>query len=131
MDSTKRSDSQKLQSIVDDFVQNALEFSSTRRQKDFVAGNKFAKKLAKLGALLRHDFGEFGRSALADLMKHENPTVRGIAASDSLDFSPDKAESVLESIAKDNLFLDSHSAEYALKEWRAGRKEFPGGPVAK
>jgi hypothetical protein len=63
-------------------------------------------------------------------MDNDDLIVRSIAAADCLDFFPEKSERVLQEIATntENTF-ESVGAEQVLKLWRAGRKEFPGGPV--
>jgi hypothetical protein len=121
----------KIDRIASEFLANCLAYAKTRQDREFVAGNKFARKLSKLAAQLRHDFGDIGRQKLASFMHHTNAEVRTIAAADSLDFATQEAINVLETVASEHYFMTSVSAEYALIEWRAGRKEFPGGQVTK
>lgn len=115
--------------IVSEYMDHCLKWAEKHQARDFVAGKKYARKLSELGAQLRHDFGDSGRERLAVLMDHPNRAVRTIAAADSLDFSSERAEMILESIASKNDFVNSLSARNVLVEWRVGRKQFPGGPV--
>jgi hypothetical protein len=120
----------KIEKILNDFLKNNYEYAKHRRARDFVAGNPFARKSGKAAAKLRHEFGSAGRDALASAMDDDDLIVRSIAAADCLDIFPEKAERILEEITThtEDIF-ESVGAEQVLKLWRAGRKEFPGGPV--
>lgn len=112
------------------FLDNCLAYSEARKNHDFVAGNPFARKLSKAAAALRHQHGEIGWKILFEYMQHEDITVRSLAAAECLDIYPDKAADVLETVACSG-GLDAHSAEWALKLWRTGEKQFSGGPIPK
>lgn len=63
---------------------------------------------------------ELGRAALLELLDSENIGVRYLAASDALLIAPERAVSVLESLAQESKGLVGMGAEYTVLEWRQG-----------
>lgn len=113
------------------FHDTAIRYAEASEAKNFKVSDKCAEDLFQLAKELRHSFGEEGRSVLVGFMTNGEITeLRSIAAAFSLDFRSSEAESILESISK-TPGMAGFPAEIALQEWRAGRKTFPGGPVAK
>jgi hypothetical protein len=96
----------------------AMNFGQTRRERDFVAGNRFADELQELGARIRtnHD----GKKYLLNLLSNEDQYVRSWAAKDCLFFAPEHAVPVLEELAQSGGML-ALSATTTLDEWRAGQ----------
>lgn len=117
----------KIEKVAFEYEKNASDFSKTQRERDFVAGNPFARKLGKAAIQLRHQLGSGGRAALYKLLNHEDTIVRKLAAYDCLDFSP-KAETVLMEIARGDKF-EGAMAAWVLEQWRSGKRDFPGGGV--
>jgi hypothetical protein len=65
--------------------------------------------------------GVEGRAALIGLLEHPASEVRVWAASDVLEFAPDKAEPILEVLAESGKPSAAFDARATLEEWRAGR----------
>lgn len=103
--------------LADDYLENALGFSECQYSSNFHLGNKYAKKLVKLGDKLRLA-GNEGEEKLKTLMLHQNVHVRIWAASDSFPFSYEQAEKVLEDIINSNEGLIALTAKTTLSEWK-------------
>ena len=115
--------------VIAEYVDNLERHLLAQRERRFVDGNKYVDKAYRATKALRHEFGQEGRDALLALLDHPDSGIRSNAASDSLDFAPELAVRVLEEIENANQPFEGMAAHYCLKEWRAGRKEFPGGLV--
>ena len=81
--------------------------------------NKQYRILAKALEQLRCR-GPDAQLALLGLLDDPDPSVRGWAARDALEFAPQQAEACLAELAK-LPGLIGFDAEMVLKEWRAGR----------
>jgi hypothetical protein len=64
-----------------------------------------------------------GREAITSLLADSDAFVRSVAATHSLLWAPERAVAVLEALQRDAQlpWQVQVSAEYTLKEWRAGR----------
>mgnify|MGYP002713111791 CR=1 FL=1 len=118
-----------LTDVFAEYVKNLELYLLAHRERRFVDGNKYVDKAYKAAVDLRHNFGQEGRDAILTLLEHPDAGMRSSAASDSLDFATERATRVLEEVEKANQPFEGMAAQYCLKEWREGRKQFPGGPV--
>lgn len=116
--------------LLAEYLGNLESYLSAHRERRFVEGNKYVDRAWKAATVLRHEFGQEGRNAILTLLDHPDPGVRSSAASDALDFATERATKVLEEVEAANQPFDGMAAHYCLKEWLAGNKKFPGGPVA-
>lgn len=126
---TDKTDAELLESVLQEYVSNLEAYLCAQRERRFKAGNKYVDKAYIAAKRLRLDFGRKGREAIVELLKHPDTGIRTCAASDCIDFAEDVAVNVLEDIAASDSSFDGMAAQYCLKEWRAGRKKFPGGPI--
>jgi hypothetical protein len=100
------------------YLMAAKSFGQTRKERNFLAGNRFADELQNLGQQMRST--PDGQACLLDMLSDEDPYVRSWAAKDCLFFSPERAIPVLESLSRSGGLL-SLSATVTLDEWRVGR----------
>lgn len=118
-----------LSDTIAEYVENLELYLLAHRERRFVDGNKYVDKAYKAAKTLRHEFGQEGRKAILALLDHPDSGIRMSAASDLLDFATGRATRILEEIEEADQPFEGTAAHYCLKEWRAGRKQFPGGPV--
>ena len=64
------------------------------------------------------------QAALLDLLDNEDPGVRAWAGAHALGFAPERGEPTLADLAESPGLL-GFGAEMTLREWRAGRLQFP------
>jgi hypothetical protein len=120
---------QPLPEVLNEYVESLEQYLLAQREKRFIDGNKFVDVARKAATALRHEFGSEGRKAMLALLNHPDSGIRLSVASDVLDFAIGRAAKVLDDIEKANRPFEGTAAHYCLKEWRADRKQFPGGHV--
>lgn len=99
-----------------DAAVRAGEISNPRRQ------NKAADEVHKCYKILRQT--EEGRAGIIAMMKEPNRSLRGWAATHSLQWVPNEARKVLEELRDENVFPFSFSAKMTLHEFEKGRLNF-------
>ena len=118
-----------LPEAIAEYVENLEQYLLAQRERRFVEGNKYVDQAYMAAKTLRHEFGQEGRKAILALLDHPDSGIRISASSDSLDFATGRATKVLEEIEEADQPFEGTAAHYCLKEWREGRKQFPGGTV--
>ena len=105
--------------LLGEFVELAERHATSRRAAE---ANRAAKRLAEI----YREFREMGElhSFLA-LTTHDHEAVRLWAATYSLEFSANSAQSVLENLAAGPSGPIRASASMVLREWAGGRLGFP------
>lgn len=100
------------------YVESAKKHGQAMARSDPKSANQAVTQLRQALAVLRSSGA--GGEALVSLLDSANSSVRGWAARDLLLTHPDRAQAVLERLAKEpgEVGLD---AEITLQEWRAGR----------
>lgn len=83
--------------------------------------DKYIEMEAKLYKLL-YKQGDEGKQAIADLMGHENPQVRFLAATDSLSYSEERAVKTLMELKNTQKNLIGYNAKTMLREWKRQKK---------
>lgn len=120
---------QPLPDVLQEYVKSLAQHILAQRERRFVDGNKFVDIAQSAAKSLRHEYGAEGRKAMLSLLDNPDSGIRLNVASDVLDFATERATSVLIDIEKANQPFEGTAAHYCLEEWRAGRKQFPGGQV--
>lgn len=105
---------------------SAYRDAATRHGKATETGDhKAANKMANVVATVYSELRRRGaREHLLPLLTDEAGGVRLWAASHALEFAPQQGAQVLTSLASAGRLLGM-SAEMTLREWRAGRLQFP------
>ena len=86
--------------------------------------NKAAAEIAGIYRELRQR-GSTALERLLPLLQDQDASVRGWAAAHALQFAPQQAIAVLEELAAGPFGPLRASASMTLREWRAGRLQFP------
>jgi hypothetical protein len=109
-----------LEALLDDYRDAATSHGTATRDGKHRAANRAADRLADIVRELRtRDAQE--RAAFLELMEDPDIGVRCWASTHALEFSPTRAEAVLEAIAAGRSSFEELSAHHALEEWRSGR----------
>lgn len=87
-------------------------------------GNRAADLLVAINRELRRRGAEAHQSLLK-LLSHADPAVRGWAGCHALEFAPREAEQALEEVARIPKSPIAFTAEWTLREWKAGRLRIP------
>jgi hypothetical protein len=95
-----------------------------RLAKTARAANKAAVELAGIYRELR-EHGSAALEQILPLLQDHDASVRGWAAAHALQFAPQQATAVLEELAAGPFGPLRASASMTLREWRAGRLQFP------
>ncbi len=98
--------------------QEALEKANSQ------TANKHYKMRASIYRELRSR-GSEAQSHFLNLLKHTHVCVRGSAASNALEFAPDKAIPILEELAKGQPGFWKADAKMVLQQWEKGALKFP------
>jgi hypothetical protein len=88
------------------------------------AANRAAVELAGIHRELRAH-GSAALEQIMPLLQDQDASVRGWAAAHALQFAPQQAAAVLEELAAGPFGPIRASASMTLREWRAGRLQFP------
>ena len=88
------------------------------------AANKAAEEVASIHRELRQR-GLAALERLLPLLQDQDVSVRGWAAAHALQFAPQQATAVLEELAAGPASPIRVDALMTLREWRAGRLQFP------
>ena len=107
--------------LIEKFAQAAIQEADAAQKGNSKDADKYGRKMRELAIKLY----ETDRiSELEVLLNHDNLSVRGNAAIKLLPFSTEKAENVLEELAKNRGETICFVAEVTLKEWRKGNIKF-------
>jgi uncharacterized protein DUF2019 len=87
-------------------------------------GNRASDLLVAINQELRRRGPDAHRGLLV-LLSHPQPAVRGWAGCHALEIAPREAERALEEVARIPKSLIGFTAEWTLREWRAGRLRIP------
>jgi len=114
----------ELHTLLDRYTACAVDHHLATGRGDARAADRANRRLSRVVTEVRRRGGEAVEGFLI-LLDHEHGGVRVWAASHCLEFDPDRAEAVLETLAADGTGLIQFSAEWVLTEWRSGRLTFP------
>jgi hypothetical protein len=97
------------------------------RTRAITAAELMAKLYDRIAAIYRElrRRGPEAQNQLLSLLDHADPGVRGWVGAHALEFAPHLGEPALMALVCVQDSLVSFSAEMTLREWRAGRLEFP------
>jgi hypothetical protein len=109
-----------LDGLVEQYTAAAIAHGAATEASDSKIGNLQADLLVAINRELRRRGPEAHRELLK-LLVHSNPSVRSWAGCNALEFAPTEAERALESVAQIPKSLVAFTAEWTLREWRAGR----------
>lgn len=110
----------ELRDLVSGYAEEIRLFGQASEDLDPKASNRAHKRIQKvLQRILDH--GEAGTEALVELMDHDNPWVRRLAAGECFQFSPKKAERVLKGIIGDGGRV-SMGVEFRLLRLKEGEE---------
>jgi hypothetical protein len=113
-----------LDALLKEYAEAAVAHRAASHEGKHKIANRSYHRIAAVLRELKNR-GPSAQKALLHLLDDERIEVRGWAAAHALEFAPDLAEPVLESIASGPPSLEEFSAKMVLKEWRAGRLQFP------
>lgn len=106
------------------YTEAARVHATATESGDYKKANRAADLLAAIYAELRRR-GQKSQMALLPLLSHDDPGVRGWAASHALEFSASDGQRVLEDLIATNKGFLGLDAKTTLEEWRKGRLRFP------
>lgn len=113
----------ELRELLDAYREAAQRHGVATESGDYADGNSAADLIAAIYSELRRR-GLEAQKALLPFLGDDDPGVRLWSASHALEFSPSEAEPVLRELIPVGVFLGL-SAETTLREWHAGRLDFP------
>lgn len=118
----RKSDPDELKRLVTEYALAAAAHGEATRAGDSARSNRSYNELAAIYRSLR-ERGE--REQLLPLLESDDPAVRSWAAAHALEFSPERAVSVLNALALNPPSPESLNAQMTLQEWKRGRLRFP------
>lgn len=101
----------------------AAEHGRATESGDHKSGNRAHRKLADAYRKLRSR-GPESQSKLLPLLEDPDVGIRSWAAAHALEFAPEAGEPLMEELAAGS-GLRAFGSKMTLREWRAGRLEFP------
>lgn len=110
--------------LVERYAAAAVAHGAATESGNSEEGNRSADLLLAINQELRRRGPDVHRGLLR-LLSHPQPAVRGWAGSHALEFAPKEAECALEEVARIPKSLIGFTAEWTLREWRAGRLRIP------
>jgi hypothetical protein len=110
-----------IEQLVQDYEQAAIAYEQSIKAANSRAANRATDRVSSAYRELRRREAE---THLLPLLKSENDCVRSFVAADALEFAPEQGVPVLEELAS-RPGRRRTPAEYALREWRAGKSRSP------
>lgn len=108
---------------VSKFIEAAIRWGKACDACDSDSANAEFDRMTSL--FLEIETASDGPRTLLITLSHEDPYVQLMGASLLLKHFPDKAEPILEQLARTQRFPVVADAKITLAEWRAGRLRFP------
>ncbi|HEX5751477.1 MAG TPA: DUF2019 domain-containing protein [Archangium sp.] len=105
-------------SLIDKYIELAKLHGVALSEFDHKKANRLHSRIMQVHRDLLV-LGPNTRSRLLELLEHPDMSVRSWAASQSLDFAPERAEPVLERIAAEGPLPLNLNAETVLMGWRS------------
>lgn len=109
-------------SVASLLVEYRQSADATDELRDTEKQNQAAQRVHACYKALRET--DEGKAGIIALMSDPSPHVRCWAAAHSLQWMPETAQEVLESLRAENVFPCSFDAEMTLEEYRKGRLSF-------
>ena len=113
----------KIKKLISDYIKYAKEHGNGTENGDYIRTNKaYGKIIETYKEIIK--LGEEGQQALLELLKHNNLSVSGWAATHSLEFAEENAIHTLENnaLCKGIIAFD---AKMVLEEWKKGTLVIP------
>jgi len=110
--------------LLEEYTAAAIAHGVATESGDPKKGNRASDQLVAINSELRRRGPQAHRSLLT-LLADAHPAVRGWAGSQVLEFAPGEGERALEEVSRTAKGLIGLTAEWTLREWRAGRLRFP------
>jgi hypothetical protein len=105
-----------------EYASNAIDHGVATHAGDYKRANRSHDEILRILQLLT-ERGE--RIRLADLLNHDDASVRCWAATHLLPFCEERARKALDDIVREGTWPASHSALVVLQEWDKGTLKVP------